>query len=292
MDKMTTPQTPSNKMDVRGLGWDIDSPYYSNRGELFPVGSFGHTGFTGTSIWIDPFSKTYVIILTNAVHPAGEGSAVALRSRVADIVAAAYARVPTPEELAVRQVITSHAELMNSYRVQPARNDKVQTGLDVLEAEKFASLSGLHQDSSPTTPGSTARQAHPRPAWRAPRVQLKAIFSPEHGLFGKADERVGSTTEPAAGLPVYSLYGDTERPTDKMLEGLDALVYDMQDAGVRFYTYETTLAYAMEAAAKKRIRIFVLDRPNPISGIYVEGPVLERDLTSFVGYFPMPSATA
>src|SRR5438046_8645300 len=144
VDKMTTPQTPFGKMAVRGLGWDIDSPLASNRGDLFPVGSFGHTGFTGTSIWIDPFSKTYVILLTNAVHPTGQGNAVALRGKIADVVAAAYAHVPTPEELAVRQVITSHAELMNSYRVQPARNDKVQTGIDVLEAENFASLAGFH----------------------------------------------------------------------------------------------------------------------------------------------------
>lgn len=253
------------------------------------MGSFGHTGFTGTSIWIDPFSKTYVIILTNAVHPAGQGSVAALRGKIADIVAAAYARVPTPEELAVRQVITSHAELMNSYRVQPTRNDKVQTGIDVLEAENFVSLAGLRLGliTNHTGVDSAGRRTLDLLA-HAPRVALKAIFSPEHGLFGIADERVGSTIEPATGLPVHSLYGETERPTDKMLEGLDALVYDIQDAGVRFYTYETTLGYALEAAAKKRIPIFVLDRPNPISGIYVEGPVLERDLTSFVGYFPMP----
>src|SRR5437762_3489810 len=106
VEKMTSPASPPGKIAVRGLGWDIDSPFSSNRGELFPVGSFGHTGFTGTSIWIDPASETYVIILTNAVHPAGQGSAVALRGKIADVVAAAYAHVPTPEELAVRQVIT------------------------------------------------------------------------------------------------------------------------------------------------------------------------------------------
>ena len=119
-------------------------------------------------------------------------------------------------------------------------------------------------------------------------VKLASIFSPEHGLFGVADERVPSIVEPSIGLPVYSLYGETERPTDKMLEGVDALVYDIQDAGVRFYTYVTTLGYSMEAAARKGIPFYVLDRPNPIGGILVEGPVLDPDLKSFVAYFPLP----
>jgi serine-type D-Ala-D-Ala carboxypeptidase len=101
VNKMTTPQTPLGKMVVRGLGWDIDSPYASNRGELFPVGSFGHTGFTGTDIWIDPFSQTYMILLTNAVHPLGEGNVIALRAQVADVAGAAYARAPTAAELAI-----------------------------------------------------------------------------------------------------------------------------------------------------------------------------------------------
>ena len=289
VDKMTTPQTPIGKTDVRGLGWDIDSPFASNRGELFPLGSFGHTGFTGTSMWIDPYSKTYVIILTNAVHPVGEGNVVALRGMIADIVAAAYARVPTAEELSQRQMLTSHSELLSSYRVEPARNDKVQTGIDVLEAENFAPLAGrrLGLMTNHTGLDAAGRRTIDVLA-HAPGVQLKAIFSPEHGLFGQADERVPSGKESVTGLPLYSLYGETERPTDNMLEGLDALVYDIQDAGVRFYTYETTLGYMLEAAARKRIPVFVLDRPNPISGIYVEGPVLDRDLTSFVAYFPEP----
>ncbi len=289
VDKMTAPQTPPGKTVVRGLGWDIDSPFASSRGELFPVGSFGHSGFTGTSIWIDPFSKTYVILLTNAVHPVGEGNVIALRAKVATIVAAAYEHVPSERELASRLSITGYNERVNSYRVPAARNGKVQTGIDILEAENFAPLAGLRVG---LITNHTGRDLQGRRTidliQRAPGVKLIAVFSPEHGIAGEAETRVASTTDPTTGLPVYSLYGETERPTAKMLEGLDTLVFDIQDAGARFYTYITTLGYALEAAAKKGIAVYVLDRPNPITGNLVEGPILDRELLSSVGYFPLP----
>ena len=289
VDKMTTAETPFGKMAVRGLGWDIDSPFSSNRGDLFPVGSFGHTGFTGTSIWIDPFSQTYVILLTNAVHPAGEGNVIALRAQVSNVVAAAYARVPSAEEVTKRLSTTGYYELMYGYREEPTRNGKVQTGVDLLEAEQFTALAGLRVGVITNHSGRDAAGRRTVDLlYRNSRVKLKAIFSPEHGLTGKADERVSSTTDPETGLPVYSLYGETERPTDRMLEGLDALVFDIQDVGVRFYTYITTLGYSMEAAARKGLAFYVLDRPNPISGILVEGPVIDRDLLSFVAYYPLP----
>jgi uncharacterized protein YbbC (DUF1343 family) len=289
VDKMTTPQTPFGKMAVRGLGWDIDSPFSSNRGDLFPIGSFGHTGFTGTSIWIDPFSQTYVILLSNSVHPVGEGNVVALRAEVSNVVAAAYARAPSAAEVAERLSSTGYSELLSSYRTAPARNGKVQTGVDVLEAEQFATLAGLRLGLITNHSGRDAAGRRTIDLlYRDPRVKLKAIFSPEHGLYGKADERVSSTHDPETGLPVYSLYGETERPSDQMLEGLDALVFDIQDAGARFYTYVTTLGYCMEAAARKGLAFYVLDRPNPISGVLVEGPMLDRDLISFFGYFLMP----
>jgi uncharacterized protein YbbC (DUF1343 family) len=119
-------------------------------------------------------------------------------------------------------------------------------------------------------------------------VKLVALFSPEHGIRGTLDARVSSTTDEATGLPVYSLYGETERPTDAMLTGLDVIVFDIQDAGVRFYTYITTMGYTMEAAAAHRIAFYVLDRPDPLGGERIEGPMLDRDHTNFVGYFPMP----
>jgi uncharacterized protein YbbC (DUF1343 family)/CubicO group peptidase (beta-lactamase class C family) len=287
--KMTAPQTPPGKMAVRGLGWDIGSPYSSNRGELFPVGSYGHSGFTGTSIWIDPFSQTYVIILANAVHPAGEGSVIALRSEIATIAAAAFGHIPTPQDMAKRPTLTSYSELVNSYRTQAAGNDRTETGIDVLESEKFAPLRGLRVGL--VTNQSGRDQAGRRTIdllAQAPGVKLVALFSPEHGILGAADERVSSTRDAATGLPIYSLYGETERPSDEMLTGLDALVFDIQDAGARFYTFVTTLGYTLEAAGRKGLAYYVLDRPNPLGGFNVEGPLLDRDLVSFVGYFPLP----
>ena len=289
VEKMTTPQTLPGKTAVRGLGWDIDSPYSSNRGNLFPVGSYGHTGFTGTSLWVDPFSRTYVILLTNAVHPKGEGNVVGLRSEIANIAAAAFGRIPSPQELALRPTLTSYNELLASYRAVAPADDKTETGLDVLESENFAPLRDLRV-------GLITNQSGRDDAGRrtidlvagAPGVKLVAIFSPEHGIAGTADERVTSTRDPSAGLPVYSLYGDTERPTDAMLAGLDALVYDIQDAGVRFYTFETTLGFTLEAAARKGLAYIVLDRPNPLGGFNVQGPLLDPDLRSFVGYYPLP----
>lgn len=289
VEKMTTPQTPPNKMALRGLGWDIDSPFASNRGELFPVGSYGHTGFTGTSIWIDPVSKTYVIVLTNRVHPNGNGDVSPLRAEISTLVAAAIGPISTEQVMDSRRSLTGYYELMKSYRIQGVRNGNVQTGIDVLEAEKFAQMNGLRVGLITNHSGidSSGRRTLDM-LDKAPGVKLVVIFSPEHGLFGKVDEKVASTTEPTTGLPVYSLYGDVERPTDKMLEGIDALVFDIQDAGVRFYTYITTMGYAMEAAARKGIAFYVLDRPNPITGSLVQGPVMEKDFKSFVGYFPLP----
>lgn len=169
------------------------------------------------------------------------------------------------------------------------RAARVQTGIDVLEVQKFAPLRGKHiglitnhtgQDSQGRSTADLLSHAS--------GVQLVALFSPEHGLAGRNNENVASSKDPTTGLPVYSLYGETRRPTDEMLKGIDALVFDIQDAGVRFYTYTVTMAYCMEEAAKRNIAFFVLDRPNPMGGEIVEGPMLDPDKTSFVAYFPLP----
>jgi len=166
---------------------------------------------------------------------------------------------------------------------------RTQTGLDVLEAEKFAALRGKRVGliTNHTGVDAQGRSAIELLA-RAPGVHLVALFSPEHGIAGRADEKVAGSKDPASGLPIYSLYGDTRRPTEEMLQGIDVLVFDIQDAGVRFYTYTTTMAYCMEEAAKRGIAFYVLDRPNPLGGEIVEGPVLDKDKTSFTGYFPLP----
>ena len=287
--KMTTPETPPDAMAVRGLGWDIDTAFSSNRGELFPVGSFGHTGFTGTSIWIDPFSQTYVIILANAVHPDAHGNVIPLRAKIATLAAAAFGRVPTAAELTRRLSLTGYYELLYGFRAPRLRNARVLTGIDVLEANRFEPLAGkrigliTNQTGVDREGRRTIDVLH-----EAPGVRLKAIFTPEHGLYGVANGVVASGRDPLTGLPVYSLYGATRRPTPQMLKGLDALVFDVQDVGVRFYTYITTLGYAMEAAAQAHIPIYVLDRPDPLTGAAVEGPLLDRSLISFTGYFPLP----
>jgi len=291
VEKMTTPQTPPNKTVLRGLGWDIESPFASNRGELYDVGSFGHTGFTGTSLWIDPVTKTYVIILTNRVHPDGKGDVVPLRTQVATLVAGALGPASTEQVLASRRSLTGYFELMKSYRPQGLRNGKVKTGIDVLEEENFAPLEGKRVGLITNHTGLTSDGRRSIDVlYRAPGVRLVALFSPEHGLAGSAAEGapVDSTRDAATALPVYSLFGDVERPTGAMLEGLDALVFDIQDVGARFYTYITTLGYTLEAASQRGIEFYVLDRPNPIDGVDVQGPMLDLDLRSFIGYFPMP----
>ena len=166
---------------------------------------------------------------------------------------------------------------------------RVQTGLDVLEAGKFAPLRGKHVGLITNHTGIDFQErsvvdllAH------APGVTLVALFSPEHGIAGHADENVPNKKDASTGLPIYSLYGEHLRPTDEMLQGIDTLVFDVQDAGVRFYTYITTMGYCMEEAAKHHIGFYVLDRPNPLNGEIVEGPILDPDKTAFVAYYPLP----
>lgn len=165
----------------------------------------------------------------------------------------------------------------------------MQTGLDVLEAQKFAPLRGKHIGLITNHTGVDAQgRSNVDLLSHASSLQFVALFSPEHGLAGRNNEKIASSKDPSTGLPVYSLYGETNRPTDEMLKGIDALVFDIQDAGVRFYTYTVTMAYCMEEAAKRNIAFFVLDRPNPMGGEIVEGPMLDPDKTNFVAYFPLP----
>lgn len=272
--EMTTPQSPPRGMRVRGLGWDLDSPFVADRQEFSREGVYGHSGFTGTSLWVDPVSRTYAIILTNRVHPHGKGDAQPLRRQVAQVVATALGSPAVESETVL---------------VKEGVRDRVENGIDVLAAEQFAPLAGLRVGliTNHTGLDATGRRTLDL-LHRAPNVKLAAIFSPEHGLYGDVDEKVASGVEPITALPVHSLYGSARRPTAETIAGLDALVFDIQDVGVRFYTYITTMAYAMEAAAKKGIAFYVLDRPNPLSSAVVQGPVLDADLRSFTGYFPLP----
>ena len=273
--RMTSPSTPAGMKDVRGLGWDIDSTYSSNRGDLFPAGTtFGHTGFTGTSLWLDPATKSYVIFLSNRVHPDGKGDVTALRGKVATVAAAAIgSQTGGPERASQRS--TAHPPTL--------------TGIDVLESEGFARLRGKRVGLLTNQTGRSRGGVSTIDLLAAAKdVTLVALFSPEHGIRGQLDENVSSSRDEKTGLPIHSLYGDTRRPTGAMLAGLDAIVVDLQDVGVRFYTYVTSMAYVMEEAGKRRIAIVVLDRPNPIGGLDVDGPGLDADAIGFTGYLPMP----
>jgi uncharacterized protein YbbC (DUF1343 family) len=282
-EKMTTPQSPPDKMPWRGLGWDIDAPFCSNRTELFPAGSYGHKGYTGTGIWIDPVSKTYIIILTNRVYPSEKGDAEPLRAQIISLVADVLGPLSEGQALASRPTLVDYIEQVKSH------SGRVQTGIDVLVARRFRPMVGLRVGLITNHSGvDSAGRRNIDLFYKAPGVKLVAIFSPEHGMSGKGEGKVSSTKEPFTGLPVYSLYGHIVRPTKKMLSGLDTLVFDIQDVGVRFYTYITTMGYAMEAAAENGIPFYVLDRPNPITGSLVQGPVMNQELKSFTGYFPMP----
>ncbi|MCX6596885.1 MAG: DUF1343 domain-containing protein [Acidobacteria bacterium] len=255
----TQPQSPASK-PVRGFGWDIDTAFSAPRGELFPIGGFGHTGFTGTSLWMDPVSRTYVILLTNAVHPQR-----------------------TPPIAALRRAVATEA-------AKSVTGGNTLTGLDVLIDEKFSRLAGKRVGLITNHTGLARDGQRNIDAMIAAGVKLTALFSPEHGIAGKEDhENVGNSKDEKSGLTVWSLYsGKQRRPSDESLKNVDVLVFDIQDIGARFYTFLSTMVNAMEEASRRKLPFVVLDRPNPITGTRVEGPMLDADRQSFIAIRPMP----
>lgn len=262
----------------RALGWDVQTSYSANRGELFSADSFGHTGFTGTSIWIDPTARTAVIFLSNRVHPSGKGNVTRVRGQVATLVAASIMAAPFPNPRATASAAPAGRSVSH-----------VLTGLDVLVRDDYRALKGRRIGLVTNHTGvdregrSTIDLLN-----QAQGVKLVALFSPEHGIRGKLDAKVGDSVDEKTGLPVHSLYGQRQRPSAEQLRELDTLVYDIQDIGCRFYTYLTTLGYILETAAQHKLKVVVLDRPNPIGGVALEGPILDKDQESFVGYHPLP----
>jgi uncharacterized protein YbbC (DUF1343 family)/CubicO group peptidase (beta-lactamase class C family) len=285
---MTSVQTPETLSVRRGFGWDIDSGYSGPRGKAFPLGSYGHTGWTGTSLWVDPFSQTFVIFLSNRNHPNEQGNVGELRARLGTLAAEAVADYNfafVPGALPSRKQPT---EEPRRDQAQAARQNVTLNGIDVLVKQEFAPLKGLRLGLVTNHTGHD-RQRNPTIDLlkQAPGVDLRALFSPEHGLRGLKDEPVDDTVDEGTGLPVYSLYGSALKPKPEQLKDLDALVFDIQDVGCRFYTYTATMALAMEAAAEAGKKYFVLDRVNPINGTSVEGPVLEGEST-FVAWHRVP----
>lgn len=239
----------------RALGWDIDSASSTHKSPRLSPRAFGHGGYTGTAVWIDPERDLFVVFLSNRVHPDGKGAVHSLVSEVATLAASSV---------------------------------EVNTGIDVLRAESFERLRGTRVGLV-TNAGAKARDGVSTVdvLRAAPGVELAAIFTPEHGLSG---QREGHIADAAYGdLPVRSLYGERFAPTPQDLAGIDTIVVDLQDVGVRFYTYASTMKRAMKVAADHHLRFVVLDRPNPIGGIEVQGPVLaDADAKGFVNHHALP----
>ncbi len=297
---MTRPRAVADDGAARALGWDVVSSFSSNRGDLFPLGSFGHTGFTGTSLWVDPASSTFVVFLSNRVHPNGRGDVGELRGRIASIVASSLLDVTTAQardESArfATETLLSLVQLNGARATTPATaanwplDADVLNGIDVLERDGFRQLAGMRVGLVTNHTGRDRRGRQTIDVLReAANVKLAALFAPEHGIRGLLDDKVSDTKDEKTGLPIYSLYGESRRPKPEQLRELDALVFDIQDIGTRFYTYISTLGHVMEEAARARIPVFVLDRPNPIRGSETEGPVADEDKLSFTGYHMIP----
>lgn len=342
---MTAPIVVSESGDARGLGWDMNTTFSKNRGELFPLGSFGHTGFTGTGIWIDPVSQTFVVFLSNRVHPDGKGDVGPLRAKISTVVASAIEDMPIEKwreaearyNAAVAAQIprfswtagslpasVSAAAPVGNTQTGSLRSDAVAAqnpnlnptgdfskleitiapfrppnpnssfvlnGIDVLERDKFKQLTGLKIGLVTNHTGrnlagrSTIDILH-----EAANVNLVAMFAPEHGIRGELDtEKIDDTKDDKTGLQVYSLYKDgMRRPKPEQTATIDAFVYDIQDIGTRFYTYTSTLKNVMEEAAKAGKPVFVLDRPNPLGGNIVEGPIADESKLSFTAAHTIP----
>lgn len=261
-------------LEWRGLGWELNGDYYM--GHLASPVTYGHTGFTGTSVVVDPRRQLIVVLLTNRVHPTRNGpSQNSSRQAVANAAMAAADAAPSPSGRALLALPTASTVL---------------TGLDVLVRDRVDLLRGRNLGLITNATGrdgqgrSTIDLLHNENAWH-----LVALFSPEHGIRGDAEagQSVDASVDARTGLPIYSLYGQTTRPTDAMLRGIDTLVYDIQDVGARVYTYPATLLEVMRAAAAHGLPVVVLDRPNPTDGEQVEGNVLDARFTSFVGPAPI-----
>jgi uncharacterized protein YbbC (DUF1343 family)/CubicO group peptidase (beta-lactamase class C family) len=281
----------------RALGWDYYTSFSVNRGDLFPVGSFGHTGFTGTGIWIDPASETFIVFLSNRVHPRLEAEpskradVTSLRGRVASIVAASIVTPPFAMGDGTNSALAKNRseQFAPSPRRPIAQSSQVLNGIDVLIKENFASLKGrriglITNHTGRDRDGNSTIDL----LFKAPDVKLVALFSPEHGIRGVMDEKVSDSVDEKTKLPIYSLYGETRKPTPQMLQGIDTLVFDIQDIGARFYTYTSTMGLALEVAGQQKLKFVVLDRVNPINGVDFEGPLADADKLSFIAHHQIP----
>ncbi|MCC6132056.1 MAG: DUF1343 domain-containing protein [Acidobacteria bacterium] len=309
---MTRPRFAGDR-DLRGLGWDIATAYSTNRGDLFPIGSFGHTGWTGTSFWLDPASGVFVILLANRNHPEGGGNLIPLRSRVATVVASAVTDVSVEEIRkasdslfalpglgeGLSRLATRMLEAGAPDTPPPSLPYNVVPGLEVLEEKGFASLTSkrvgiLTNRTGRTRDGRSTVEVLRSPAAQKKGIRVVRLFAAEHGPGIDREDAVPDSMERLSSLPIRSLYGaspGSRRPREEDLADLDAVVVDLQDAGARFFTSLATLSYMIDAAEKAGIEIVVLDRPNPIGADIVEGPVTDTDKISFTAFHPVSIRT-
>lgn len=267
---MTLPQS-RHPGQTRGFGWDIDSDYSPNvRGDVFPPRGFGHSGFTGTSVWVDPPSGLWLVVLTNRVHPTREGQVMGLRRRLANVVATALLPAVRPLRL-------------------PRPLSEVRTGLEVEKAQGWPTLRGRRLGLIVNHTSIDRGRRHLLDLLcTSDEVHVARVFAPEHGLRGALDGQFADGRDEATGLPVVSLYGSRQAPAPEHLADLDALVFDIQDAGERFYTYTTTMCLAMRAAAAASVSFVVLDRPNLLRLDLIAGPILDKPFTSLAEYHQVP----
>ncbi len=248
----------------RTLGFDANTGYSDAKGKLFSSRAIGHGGYTGTSLWIDPARDLFVVLLSNRVHAGPKGTIHPLASAVADLAAEAQDR-------------------------EHIQNGKLETGIDVLASQAFARLRGpaialLTHEAARDSQGRSTLDL----LTREPGIIVRAILAPEHGLQSDREGHVADARFGERQIAVHSLFGKKRRPSAEMLAGMGLIVIDLVDVGARFYTYMATALATIEAASAAHIPVMVLDRPNPIGGIQVEGPMSELAFASFVNYHPLP----
>ncbi len=284
VEQLFTLATPPNSQP-RGLGWRLGPCLAANRAALPPIGAASHLGFTGTALWLDPVRKVYVICLTNRLHPRGAGDAGPLRGKLISAISEALG--PLDPTLIAKRFPKEQALIAPYLPAHVAT--PLLTGIDCLQAEQFKPLAGKRV-ALLTNRSGVDRQGRRTIdiLSQAPNLRLVSLFSPEHGLGGDQEGMIDDTSDLVTGLPVHSLYGEDRRPRPEWLSGLDGVVVDLQDVGARFYTYASTLGYLLEAAAKHHLPVYLLDRPNPIRGDIVQGPMLDPERTCFTAYWPLP----
>jgi uncharacterized protein YbbC (DUF1343 family) len=284
---MISPSTPLNKGYIRGLGWSLDTTCDDGKGKRSTL-PIDHSGYTGTKLWLHPGSGLYIVFLSSRLHPDGKGDVFDLRELIITIALSVAAGQSAPAEVSAKADAANRRPLNLSTEKNLVRG-QVLSGLDVLRAEAFNRMRGrkiglVTNQTGQARDGVSAVDLFDG----AGNLELIALFSPEHGIRGIRDDRVPSSRDKKTGRVIHSLYGRRLRPTPEILAGIDTIVVDLQDIGTRFYTYMTTMAYVLEAAAKQKVKVMVLDRPNPLNGIQIEGPILDQKFMGFTGYFAMP----